>query len=154
MRAVVQRVSTASVTVDGRPVGRIGTGLLVFLGIEADDGPDDVGYISGKIVDLRIFDEVSDAGERSRLNRSVRDVEGAVLLVSQFTICGDCRKGRRPSFDRAAGASVARSLYEGVAARLRAAGLPVELGEFQAAMQVELVNDGPVTLLLDSRRVF
>ncbi len=153
MRAVVQRVSSASVSVGTRVVGRIGTGLVVFVGAELDDGPKDVEYIASKVVELRVFDEGGTDG-RSRMNRSVKDVGGSVLLVSQFTLSADCRKGRRPSFDRAAPAPLARRLYEAVAATLQAHGLPVELGEFQAMMQVELINDGPVTLLLDSRRTF
>lgn len=153
MRAVVQRVSSAQVAVGDRSIGRIGHGLLVLLGVEEGDGPADVAYISGKVAGLRIFDEADD-GIRSRMTLSVRDVEGAVLVVSQFTLCGDCRKGRRPSFDRAAKPEVARGLYENVVAALRAAGLSVEMGEFQALMKVELVNDGPMTLLLDSRRIF
>lgn len=153
MRAVVQRVSSANVAVGDRITGRIGHGLLVLLGVEEGDGLADVTYISGKIAGLRIFDEADD-GNRSRMTRSVRDVEGAVLVVSQFTLCGDCRKGRRPSFDKAAKPEIARGLYEGVAAELRATGVPVETGEFQALMKVESVNDGPVTLLLDSRRTF
>jgi D-tyrosyl-tRNA(Tyr) deacylase len=153
MRAVVQRVSSASVSVGSRVVGRIGSGLLVFVGAEADDRPEDVEYIASKVADMRVFDEGTGDG-RSRMNRSVKDVGGSVLLVSQFTLVADCRKGRRPSFDQAAPASLARPLYESVAARLREHGVPVELGEFQAMMQVELTNDGPVTLLLDSRRTF
>lgn len=153
MRAVVQRVSSAHVAVGDRTSGRIAHGLLVLLGVEAGDGPADVTYMSGKIAGLRIFDEAADAS-RSHMTRSLRDVEGAVLLVSQFTLCGDCRKGRRPSFDHAARPEIARGLYESVAAELRAAGVPVETGEFQALMKVESVNDGPVTLLLDSRRTF
>lgn len=153
MRAVVQRVSSARVTVGERVVGRIGCGLLVFVGIEESDSLPDASYIAAKVSELRVFDEAA-SGARSRMNRSVKDVGGAVLLVSQFTLHGDCRKGRRLSFDRAAKPELARVLYEHVAAELRLTGLAVETGEFQALMRVELVNDGPVTLLLDSRKTF
>lgn len=149
MRAVVQRVSSATVTVGDRLVGRIGHGLLVFVGVESEDGPADVGYIAGKVGDLRVFED----GEH-HMNRSVQDVGGAVLVVSQFTLAADCRKGRRPSFDGAAPPAIAQPLYEHVVSDLRARGLHVETGEFRAAMQVALVNDGPVTMLLDSRKTF
>jgi D-aminoacyl-tRNA deacylase len=153
MRAVVQRVSWAAVSVGeeagGREVGRIGPGLLVLVGVETGDGPADVEYIAGKIRDLRIFE---DAG--GKMNRSVVDAGGACLVVSQFTLAGDCRKGRRPSFDRAAAPETARPLYEDVVRRLRASGLTVGTGEFQAVMQLSLVNNGPVTVLLDSQRQF
>jgi D-tyrosyl-tRNA(Tyr) deacylase len=148
MRAVVQRVSSARVRVGDRTVGEIGGGLLVFAGIEHGDGPADLRYVAGKVRDLRIFE---DAG---RMNRSVQDVGGAVLVVSQFTLCADCRRGRRPSFDGAAPPALAKALYDGFVRELREAGLRVETGEFQAMMQVEIVNDGPVTILLDSRRRF
>jgi D-aminoacyl-tRNA deacylase len=152
MRAVVQRVSSASVTVANRVVGRIDRGLLVFVGVEKGDGPADVQYIAGKIRDLRVFE---DPAEESRhLNRSVQDVGGAVLVVSQFTLNADCRKGRRPSFDNAAAPQLARPLFEDVVRELQSYGLDVSTGEFQATMQISLVNDGPVTLLLDSRRSF
>ena len=149
MRAVVQRVSSAAVTVDDRTVGQIALGLLALVGVEQGDGPADAQYIAGKIRDLRVF---SDAA--GHLNRSVQDVGGAVLVVSQFTLAGDCRKGRRPSFDDAASSQVAKPLYENVVHELQASGVTVATGEFQALMQVSLVNDGPVTLLLDSRRRF
>jgi len=156
MRAVVQRVDSASVTVrDGetaRETGRIGIGLLVLLGVEAGDGPGDADYIASKIRDLRIFRDPVDA--HKHMNLAVTDVGGAVLVVSQFTLAGDCRKGRRPSFDSAAAPELARPLYEHVVSDLRASGLTVETGEFQATMRVALVNDGPVTLLLDSRKRF
>jgi len=152
VRAVVQRVSSAAVTVGGETVGQIGSGLLVFVGVEQNDGPDDARYIAGKIGELRVFE---DPGGASRhMNRSVRDVGGGVLIVSQFTLAGDCRKGRRPSFDRAAAPALAKPLYDAVVDELRHAGLTVATGEFQAVMRVSLVNDGPVTLLLDSRRQF
>jgi D-tyrosyl-tRNA(Tyr) deacylase len=150
MRAVVQRVLTASVTVEGQIVGRIARGLLVFVGVEKGDGPDDVQSIAGKVRDLRIFEDPSDASRH--LNLSVQDVGGAVLVVSQFTLAADCRKGRRPSFDDAAPPAVAKPLYENVVRALQASGVTVATGEFQATMQVSLVNDGPVTLLLDSRK--
>lgn len=153
MRAVVQRVSSASVSVDDRLVGEIGSGLLVFVGVERNDGPDDARYLAHKIRDLRVFDAVD--GERLlHFHRSLSEVGAAVLVVSQFTLAADCRRGRRPSFDRATPPDEARALYEDVVRELRASGLVVETGEFQAIMQVALVNDGPVTLLLDSRRVF
>lgn len=148
MRAVVQRVSRAAVSVDGRIVGEIGGGLLVFVGVAAGDGPADLEYIASKVRELRIFSD--DAG---RMNRSLRDTGGGLLVVSQFTLAGDARKGRRPSFDAAAAPDVAREIFERLLARLRVDG-PVETGVFQAHMHVELVNDGPVTLLLDSQRVF
>lgn len=147
MRAVVQRVTSARVSVDGRLVGEIGTGLLVFAGIEKGDGPGDIKYIAGKVNDLRIFEDTA-----GKMNLSLADVRGTVLTVSQFTLCGDCRRGRRPSFDDAEAPAVAKSLYDELVAQLRALNLNVETGEFQAHMNVELVNDGPVTLLLDSRR--
>jgi D-tyrosyl-tRNA(Tyr) deacylase len=149
MRAVVQRVSSASVIVGDRTVGRIDHGLLVLLGVENEDGPADVQYIADKIGGLRIFED-----DAHHMNRSVRDVGGSVLIVSQFTLAGDCRKGRRPSFDAAAAPAIAKPLYEDVVRELKATGLPVETGEFKAMMQVSLVNDGPVTLLLDSRKTF
>lgn len=149
MRAVVQRVRRASVTVDGQVVGAIGSGLLVLLGVGRDDAEGDAAYVAGKIHDLRLF-----ADAEGRMNRSVAEVGGAVLVVSQFTLLGDCRRGRRPSYGAAAPPDRARALYEALVARLRSAGLPVRTGEFQALMDVELVNDGPVTVLLDSGRAF
>jgi D-aminoacyl-tRNA deacylase len=156
MRAVVQRVSSASVVVlDGgtpRETGRIGPGLLVLLGVANGDGPSDVQYVAGKIRELRIFADPAEPD--TRMNVSVADVGGAVLVVSQFTLAGDCRKGRRPSFDEAAAPDLARPLYEDVLRDLRGSGLTVAAGEFHAKMQVALVNDGPITLLLDSRKRF
>jgi D-aminoacyl-tRNA deacylase len=149
MRAVVQRVSSARVTVDDRTVGEIARGLLVFIGVEQRDGPADVEYIARKIRELRIFED-----DARHMNRSVEEVGGSVLAVSQFTLAADCRKGRRPSFDEAAPPHVARPLYEDVVRELRRAGLTVATGEFQAMMQVSLVNDGPVTLLLHSGKTF
>ena len=148
MRAVVQRVTRATVSVDDRVVGEIASGLLVFVGIAADDGPADLEYIASKVRELRIFPD--DAG---RMNRSLRETGGGLLVVSQFTLAGDARKGRRPSFDAAAPPDAARPIFERLLIRLRADG-PVETGEFQAHMEVALVNDGPVTLLLDSKRMF
>jgi D-tyrosyl-tRNA(Tyr) deacylase len=152
MRAVVQRVLNASVTVENQIVGRIDRGLLVFVGVENGDGPDDAQSIAGKVRDLRIFENPSDASRH--LNLSVQDVGGAVLVVSQFTLAADCRKGRRPSFDDAAPPAIAKPLYEDVVRALQEGGISVATGEFQATMQVSLVNDGPVTLLLDSRKRF
>ena len=157
MRAVVQRVTEARVRVEDpstslgtRVAGEIGRGLLVLLAVGRDDGADDVTYVAGKIRDMRIFE--GDAGRH--MDRSVADVGGAVLVVSQFTLYGDIRKGRRPAFDAAAPPEHARALYESVVRELRAAQLPVATGEFQAMMRVELVNDGPVTILIDSKRQF
>lgn len=154
MRAVVQRVSQARVTVGERETGAIGSGLLVLVGVEQGDGPTDVAYVASKIRDLRIFEDEGDETGRKRMNRSVLDIGGAVLVVSQFTLSGDARNGRRPSFVGAAPPELARALYEDVVRELRGSGLTVETGEFQAMMQVALVNDGPVTILLDSRKGF
>jgi D-tyrosyl-tRNA(Tyr) deacylase len=152
MRAVVQRVSSASVKVDGRTTGAIDHGLLVFVGVEKGDLLADAQYIAGKIRELRIFEDA--AAPSRHMNQSVQDVGGAVLVVSQFTLAGDCRKGRRPSFDAAAAPEIAKPLYEEVVRQLETAGVPVATGEFQAMMQVSLVNDGPITLLLDSHKAF
>lgn len=152
MRAVVQRVLHAAVIVGDRTVGEIGRGLLAFVGVEQGDGPADVQYVAGKIRELRVFEDPADPSRH--VNLSVQDVGGAVLVVSQFTLAGDCRKGRRPSFDRAAPPQVARPLYEDVVRELRSNGVTTATGEFQAMMHVSLVNDGPVTLLLDSRKQF
>ncbi|WP_025323047.1 D-aminoacyl-tRNA deacylase [Deferrisoma camini] len=149
MRAVVQRVSRAEVRVGGEPVGRIGRGFLVLVGVEPDDTEADAAYVADKVAGLRVFED-----EAGRMNRDLAAVDGAVLLVSQFTLLGDCRKGRRPSFTAAAPPDLAEALYEDVADRLRRAGVPVATGRFRAEMEVELVNDGPVTLLLDSKRRF
>ncbi|HEX4912715.1 MAG TPA: D-aminoacyl-tRNA deacylase [Vicinamibacterales bacterium] len=146
---MVQRVTSARVTVGDRLTGEIGPGLLVLLGVEQDDGPADVHYIASKIRDLRIF-----ADEAGKMNLSVCDRQGSVLVVSQFTLSGDARNGRRPSFASAAPPHIARALYEDVVRELSTSGLRVETGEFQAMMQVALVNDGPVTILLDSRKTF
>jgi len=145
-------VSSASVSVDNHTVAQISRGLLALVGVERDDGPADVQYVAGKIRDVRIFEDPADPGRH--LNRSVRDIGGAVLVVSQFTLAGDCRRGRRPSFDRAAPPDAARPLYEAVIQDLQSNGVTVAAGRFQATMAVSLVNDGPVTVLLDSRKQF
>ena len=147
MRAVVQRVTFARVLVDDRAVGEIQRGLLLFAGVEKGDGPDDIAYIAGKVNELRIFEDAA-----GKMNLSLADAGGSALVVSQFTLCGDCRRGRRPSFDDAEAPAAARPLYEGLVNALRQLNVKVETGEFQAHMHVELTNDGPVTMLLDSRR--
>lgn len=155
MRAVVQRVSSAAVTIDGgtpREVAQIGRGLLVFVGIERGDGPGDSQYIAAKIRDLRIFEDPADPTRH--LSLSIQDTGGSVLIVPAFTLAGDCRKGRRPSFDLAAPPTLARPLYEDLVRELQRSDCQVATGEFQSTMQVSLVNDGPVTVLLDSRRTF
>ena len=149
MRAVVQRVSRAAVDVDGGRVGHIGPGLLVLLGVMAGDTDADLAYIVSKTADLRIFPD-----EAGRMNRDVGAAGGALLVVSQFTLAGDCRNGRRPSFSAAAAPDEALRLYDEAIAAWRARGLQVATGVFRAQMDVSLVNDGPVTLLLDSRREF
>jgi D-aminoacyl-tRNA deacylase len=149
MRAVVQRVSRARVTIAGEIVGEIGLGLLVLLGVGTGDGRADAEYLAGKIAGLRIF---QDAG--GKMNLSLAEVGGAVLAVSQFTLYGDARRGKRPSFDGAAAPEAARELYEYFVERIRGAGLRCETGRFQETMQVELVNEGPVTVLLDSGKGF
>jgi D-tyrosyl-tRNA(Tyr) deacylase len=149
MRAVVQRVSKACVTVDGTVVGEIGAGLLVLLGVGVNDSEADADYLAEKVCGLRIFED--DAG---KMNRSVADLGGAVLAVSQFTLYGDVRRGKRPSFDGAARPERARELYEYFVEQIRRRGLRCETGQFQAMMSVSLVNEGPVTLLLDSARLF
>jgi D-tyrosyl-tRNA(Tyr) deacylase len=149
MRAVVQRVSQASVKVDGKITGQISRGLLVLLGVAQEDSESDADYLAEKIAGLRIFED--DAG---KMNRSVIDVGGAILAVSQFTLYGDARKGKRPSFDAAARPELARQLYEYFVERVRTLGLRCETGRFQEMMDVELVNEGPVTILLDSKKLF
>jgi D-tyrosyl-tRNA(Tyr) deacylase len=146
MRAVVQRVRESAVTVDGETVGRIGVGLMVLLGVADDDGEADADFLVEKVVHLRIFED-----DKGKMNRSVLDVGGGLLVVSQFTLLGDCRKGRRPSFVHAAPPEKAEALYEYFVAKARTHGLPVETGRFRAMMDVSLVNSGPVTLLLESR---
>ena len=146
MRVVLQRVRSARVTVDDREIGRIDHGLLAYVGEGRDDGKADVEYVVGKVRELRVFED-----DTGKMNRSLVDVGGDVLIVSQFTLYGDCRRGRRPSFDSAAPPTEARAVYDDLVASLRVSGLRVETGEFQAMMAVELVNDGPVTLIRDSR---
>ena len=147
MKAVIQRVTRASVEVEGRIVGRIGVGLLVLLGVAKGDDERDLSYLLEKLQTLRIFGD-----DQGKMNRSLVDVGGALLLVSQFTLLGDTSKGRRPGFDLAASPEAARALYEQAVERLRSAGLTVKTGVFGAHMQVELLNDGPVTFIVDSRR--
>ena len=148
MRSVIQRVTRASVTVGGEVVGSIGEGLLVLLGVKVGDTEKDADYMADKLLKLRIFED-----EAGKMNLSVQDVGGSILAVSQFTLCGDCRKGKRPSFDKAAKPEIANEYYEQFVAGCRAKGLPVETGVFRAHMLVELVNNGPVTILLDSARI-
>jgi len=145
MRACIQRVSQAEVTVDGEVTGRIGRGLVVLLGVAPDDGESQVDWLAEKIIGLRVFED--DAG---KMNRSLAEVGGAMLVVSQFTLYGDCRKGRRPSFTDAAPPELAERLYEAFVARVRAQGVDVTTGRFRAHMHVSLVNDGPVTLWIDT----
>lgn len=148
MRAVVQRVDRASVTVDGQITGRVERGLLVLLGVAAGDTDKDLQYLVDKVCGLRIFED--DAG---KMNLSVQDIGGAILAVSQFTLYGDCRKGKRPSFDKAAKPEEANAFYERFVEQCRAKGLPVATGVFRAHMLVELANNGPVTILLDSTKI-
>jgi D-tyrosyl-tRNA(Tyr) deacylase len=149
MRSVLQRVLHASVSVDGEVVGQIGPGLVVLVAVVQGDGPADIEYTASKIREVRIF-----ADDQGRMNRSVEDIGGSILLVSQFTLAGDARRGRRPAFDRAAPPDEARAIFEAVVARVRASGLAVATGHFRAHMALALVNDGPVTILLDSQRTF
>ncbi|MBP85850.1 MAG: D-tyrosyl-tRNA(Tyr) deacylase [Planctomycetaceae bacterium] len=149
MRACVQRVTEASVTVDDQIVGRIARGLLVLLGVGHDDSDDDARQLADKICCLRIFED-----EDNKMNRSLEDIAGALLVVSQFTLFGDCRKGRRPSFTKAAPPERADQLYQTFVAAVGVRGIKVETGQFRAHMDVALVNDGPVTLLLDSTKLF
>ncbi len=149
MRAVIQRVKSAEVRVGKNAVGNIGAGLLVLLGIGNEDTEKDAESLAEKIVNLRIFDD-----QDGRMNFSLADTKGGLLCVSQFTLYGDCYKGRRPSYDRAAAPTVAREIYQAFVACLQARGIAVETGQFRAKMEVELVNDGPVTLLLDSEKAF
>jgi len=149
VRAVVQRVSRAQVSVGEEVVGKIQAGLLVLVGVAKDDCPPDAEYLAAKTIGLRIFED-----ENGKMNRSVVEIGGAVLAVSQFTLCGDVRKGKRPSFDEAAPPQLANELYEFFVRKIREAGVSCETGRFQAMMRVELVNDWPVTILLDSKRTF
>jgi len=149
MRAVVQRVKEAWVRVNGEEVGRIGVGLLILAGVAADDGPEDVQYLAQKLANLRIF-----AGEGRLLHFSLLDIRGEALVVPQFTILGDCRKGRRPSFDAAGPPEQAEKLYDDLVRAMAGYGLKVATGRFRQMMEVGLINDGPVTLLLDSKKTF
>jgi D-aminoacyl-tRNA deacylase len=149
MRTVIQRVSCAQVKVGGEIVGSIGAGLLVLLGVSKTDTQADAAYLAQKILGLRIFED-----ESGKMNLSVAEARGAVLAVSQFTLYGDARKGRRPSFDQAASPELANELYQCFVQKIRDSGMKCETGRFQAMMQVELVNEGPVTILLDSHRLF
>jgi len=149
VRAVVQRVSRAEVRVDGRATGSVGRGLAVLLGVAREDGEDDARLLADKIAALRVFEDAA-----GKMNLALAEVAGGVLVVSQFTLLGDARKGNRPSFVEAAAPEAANALYERFCALVREKGLPVATGVFRATMEVELVNDGPVTILLDSRRLF
>src|ERR1700692_322854 len=154
MRAVVQRVSRARVTVDGETAGEIGLGLLVLLGAGAGDTHADADYLAEKTIGLRIFEDSGGPLQPRKMNLSVAEVGGAVLVVSQFTLYGDVRRGKRPSFDAAGPPKAASELYEYFVERVRATGLRCETGRFQETMRVELVNEGPVTILLDSAKAF
>lgn len=149
MRAVVQLVSEASVQVKNTTTGKIGLGLVVLLGVSRRDTERDVSYLADKISNLRIFPD-----EQGQMNRSVQDVAGEVLVVSQFTLFGDCRKGRRPSYSKAAPPDLAKRLYELFITEMETRKIPVATGEFQAMMQVRLINNGPVTVLIDSEKTF
>jgi D-aminoacyl-tRNA deacylase len=149
MRAVVQRVSRAQVTVNGEVAGKVGRGIVVLIAVGNDDKKSDADYLVEKIVGLRIFED-----ENGKMNLAILDIRGELLVVSQFTLYGDVRRGKRPSFDAAASPAPARQLYEYFVERIRATGLVCETGRFQETMQLELVNDGPVTILLDSAKSF
>jgi D-aminoacyl-tRNA deacylase len=149
MRACIQRVSRAEVTVEGEVVGQIGAGLLVFVGVAQDDTETDVRYLAEKIVDLRVFPD-----DEGKMNRSLEETRGSMLIISQFTLFGDGRKGRRPSFIEAALPEKGEQLYSDFVAAVQRRGIAIATGQFRAHMEVALVNDGPVTLLLDSKKVF
>ena len=149
MRGVVQRVKRAGVSADNRITGEIGKGILLLLGVEEDDEEKDLEYMVDKVPNLRIFED-----EHGKMNKSLTDESGELLVVSQFTLFGDARKGRRPSFIRAAAADKAVPMYESFINKMREKGITVQCGEFGASMQVELINDGPVTILLDSKKIF
>lgn len=147
MRAVIQRVKSAEVRVAGRVTGKIGKGLLVFIGVARGDEESDLNFLTSKIPSLRIFED-----ESEKFNLSLKEIGGEILVVSQFTLYGDCRKGRRPSFTEAEEPTIAKRFYDRFIMELRGQGIPIQTGEFQAKMEVHLVNDGPVTLLLDSKK--
>ena len=149
MRAIVQRVLSASVKVDNEIIGKINNGFLVLLGVGQDDDENDIKYIADKIINLRVFED-----ENEKMNLSLNDINGEVLVVSQFTLFGDCRKGRRPSFDKAGSPARANELYEKTCEYFRENNIPTQTGRFAADMKVELINDGPVTLMLDSKKLF
>lgn len=149
MRAVIQRVSTARVIIDRAEYSSIGAGILVLLGVEKEDTPEDAAALARRIAELRIFED-----EAGKMNRSIAETGGQILAVSQFTLLGDCRRGRRPSFDPAAAPDVAKPLYERFVKEVEALGIPVATGVFQAMMEIELTNQGPVTFILDSRKRF
>jgi D-aminoacyl-tRNA deacylase len=149
MRAVIQRVSRASVTIEGKEHSRIGAGILVLLGVEKEDTVEDAQVLARRIPELRIFEDAA-----GKMNRSIVETGGHILAVSQFTLLGDCRKGRRPSFDGAAPPDIARALYQKFVDEIAGLGIPVSTGVFQAMMDVELINQGPVTFILDSRKRF
>ena len=149
MRAVIQRVSKARVVIEGKEHSQIGPGILVLLGVEKDDTENDATMLAQRIVELRIFED-----EAGKMNRSIREIGGQILAVSQFTLLGDCRRGRRPSFDPAAPPDIARAFYEKFVKEIESSGVPIATGVFQAMMDVELTNQGPVTFILDSRKRF
>ena len=144
MKALIQRVKDASVTIEGDLYSKIGRGILIFLGVEKSDEIENADKLAQKVLNLRIFED-----ENDKMNLSVNDVKGEILVVSQFTLCGDCKKGTRPSFDKAAHPDIAVKLYEDFVGKIRASGLKTETGEFRAMMDVELVNDGPVTFMVE-----
>ena len=144
MKALIQRVKRASVTIGGEMYSKIGKGLLVFLGVEKEDTVENCEKLSQKVLNLRIFED-----ENDKMNLSVNDVKGEILVVSQFTLCGDCKKGTRPSFDKAAHPDIAVKLYEDFVEKIRSSGLKTETGKFRAMMDVELINDGPVTFMVE-----
>ncbi|MGV3608303.1 MAG: D-aminoacyl-tRNA deacylase [Planctomycetaceae bacterium] len=149
MRAVLQRVTRAQVSVDGEVIGQIGPGLVILLGVAQGDTQADVDWMAEKVIQLRLFEDAA-----GKTNLSTKDVAGGLLVISQFTLLADCRNGRRPSFTAAAPPEEANQLYEAFVAACRQSGLPVQTGKFRADMQVELVNDGPVTVMLDSKKTF
>ena len=149
MRAVIQRVSQAEVKVDNQIIGKINAGLLILLGVEKQDSDEDLRYLYDKITNLRIFED-----KQGKMNLSIRDIQGQLLVVSQFTLYADCRKGRRPSFENAASPETARMYYENFVELAKEDGFKTETGQFQAHMSVMLYNDGPVTIMLDSKKIF